>query len=258
MAINNPYHRIWRPMLGYDWLQKMWEEDITLPTLDYLDCDDFVDQQEMSSLIITARLIIHDIYELFNYVEPNDICLKTYSHRLYELLVRTATEFEANCKAILDANVYTKSSGKNLNITDFYKIEAACKLSEYSVSFARWPNHVFMPFAVWNSGTFVPLPWYQGYNNVKHSRYSNFHEANLENVMNALAGLLCILHAQFGYQMISACYEGIGVLQESQDIVSNSTFIIHAPNFPDSEKYDFVWDNKKGVSVAVQNYVFLD
>lgn len=37
MAIANPYHRIWRPMLSYDWLQKMWEEDAPVKTLDYLN-----------------------------------------------------------------------------------------------------------------------------------------------------------------------------------------------------------------------------
>lgn len=255
MTINNPYYRIWRPMLGYDWLKNQCGEDSPVPTLDYLESDDFVNQQEKKTLVTTARLIIHDLYELFNYVEPNDICLKTYSHRLYELLLRTATEFESNCKAILDANGYVKSSG-NLNIQDYYKIEAACKLSGYVVRFDRWPDRDFIPFAAWSGDSYVSLSWYQGYNNVKHNRHAKFEEANLENVMNAIAGLLCILHAQFGSQMITACYEGIGTMQNSQEIVETGTFVIKAPSFIDAEKYDFIWDESKGVKVPVRNYSF--
>lgn len=36
MPIPNPYHRIWRPLKGYDWSQIMWEEDGPAHKLDYL------------------------------------------------------------------------------------------------------------------------------------------------------------------------------------------------------------------------------
>lgn len=256
MAIINPYHRIWRPMTGYSWLQKMWEEDSPVKTLDYLSSNEFADSNEINSLLHTARLIIRDLYELFNYVEPNDVNLNTYSHRLYELLLRTATEFETNCKGILDSNGYVRPGGGNLNIMDYFKIENVAHLSGYEVTFERWPNHVFKPFEVWNTGVFVSLPWYQGYNHVKHNRFANFPEANLNNVMNAIAGLLCILHAQIGENMDSVCFEGIASCQNSQDKVVNGTFTIIAPTFTDAEKYDFVWDNSKGVKVALQAYTF--
>lgn len=256
MAINNPYHRIWRPMSGYDWLNNMWSEDGPAKTLDYLHDNDYADINEKNSLIHTAQLIIRDLYDLFNYIEPNDVNINTYSHRLYELLLRTATEFEANCKGILESNGYVKPEGGNLNIRDYFKIEAAAHLSEYRVTFERWPNHRFCPFDVWNATTFVALPWYQGYNHVKHNRFANFHEANLGNVMNAIAGLLCILHAQFGENMDGVCFEGISRSQSVEGVVENGTFAINAPTFPDTEKYDFVWDDSKGVRVPVVNFIF--
>lgn len=256
MAIANPYHRIWRPMLGYDWLQKLWEEDTPVQTLDYLNSNDFADRNEMNSLIHTSRLIIRDLFELFNYVEPNDVNLNTYSHRLYELLLRTATELEANCKGVLESNGYVRPGGSNLNIMDYFKIENVAHLSGYEVTFERWPNHVFKPFDAWNAGTFAPLPWYQGYNHVKHNRFTHFSEANLENVMNAIAALLCILHAQIGENMDGVCFEGIATQQSDQSKIVNGTFTITAPTFPEAETYDFVWDNSKGVSVAVQSYAF--
>ncbi|MCQ2171302.1 MAG: hypothetical protein MJZ17_00895 [Bacteroidales bacterium] len=234
----------------------MWEEDGPARKLDYLSDNGFADQNEMSSLVTTARLIIRGLYEVFNYVEPDNANFPVYSHRLYELLLRASTEFEANCKGILDANGYVRPGDGNLNIQDYFKIEAATKLSEYVVTFDRWPIHQFKPFACWNSGVFAPLPWYQGYNNVKHSRYVNFQYASLENVMNAIAGLLCILHAQIGENMDNACFEGVATQQNSQDKGVNSTFIICAPAFTDAEMYDFIWDDSKGVKVAVQSYTF--
>lgn len=74
--------------------------------------------------------------------------------------------------------------------------------------------------------------------------------------MNAIAGLLCILHAQIGENMDSVCFEGIATQQNDQSSIVNGTFTINAPAFTDAEKYDFVWDNSKGVKVAVQNYAF--
>lgn len=256
MPIPNPYHRIWRPLKGYSWDQVMWEEEKPARTLDYLSDNCFADQNEMNSLVTTARLIIRDLYEVFNYVEPDNAHFPVYSHRLYELLLRTSTEFEANCKGILDANGYARPGGGNLNIQDYFKIEAATKLSGYVVTFDRWPNHQFKPFASWNTGVFAPLLWYQGYNNVKHNRYVNFHNASLENVMNAIAGLLCILYAQIGENMDNACFEGAAIQQDSQDKVVNNTFTIFTPAFTDAEQYDFIWDDSKGVKVAVQNYIF--
>ena len=89
---------------------------------------------------------------------------------------------------------------------------------------------------------YVPLPWYQSYNNVKHNRHDNFNEANMENLMNALAGLLCLLHAQFGEDMGIACFEGISTVQNDQNQVSTESFDLYAPTFPDEEQYEFIWD----------------
>ena len=62
MPITKPFHRIWRPLKGYSWLSRMWEEDTPQISLDYLKDDLFANQQEKISLITTTRLIIHDLY----------------------------------------------------------------------------------------------------------------------------------------------------------------------------------------------------
>lgn len=119
---------MFRPLKGFDPLSLAWEEDHPVPSLDYLGDDKFACQAEMRSLVTTAKLIMDDLYEMFNYIEPDDSNLNVYSHRIYELLLRTATEVESNCKGILKANGYAKAE-KDMNMTDYFKLagERACR-----------------------------------------------------------------------------------------------------------------------------------
>ena len=78
----------------------------------------------------------------------------------------------------------------------------------------------------------------------------------MANLMDAIAGLLCILHAQFGEDMAEVCFEQITAIQKDQQIVDTGTFVIQAPNFSDAEKYDFIWDDIKSNPNAVDNYSF--
>ena len=225
-------------------------------SVEYLEDERFACQAEMKSLVTTTHLIVRDLYELFDYVEPCDANLSVYSHRIYELFLRTATEFESNCKGILKANGYTRHD-KDMSIKDYFKIAPVAKLPEYKVTFQRWSTiHEFSPFFTWNTASYAPLPWYQGYNNVKHDRYNNFSQASFENLMNAISGLLCILHAQIGSNMINACFEGFGSAQQNQVEVQTDTFVIKSPAFMISEYYDFTWDALKKTPNPIQKYVF--
>ena len=60
------------------------------------------------------ELLQADFRRLGEYVELNDANLSTFSHRLYELLVRTCTEFESLCKELL---VYRECSKKPNEMT---------------------------------------------------------------------------------------------------------------------------------------------
>ena len=46
-------------------------------------------------------LLLKDLYDLFDYVEPADNNIDCYSYRIHALLLRACVEVEANCKAIL-------------------------------------------------------------------------------------------------------------------------------------------------------------
>lgn len=259
MSILKPYYRIWRPVKGYDWGKANFsfgDDNAPKPTLDYLYDDRFANQEEKKSLITSTRMILRDLNNLYDYIEPSDDNLSAYSHRIYELLLRTATEFESNCKGILKANGYSKPE-KDWNVIDYFKISRAARLNEYSLTFERWASaHVFKPFIEWNPSRREPLSWYEAYNEVKHDRYGNFKKAKLEHLMNALAGLICIMHAQYGEGMSHVGFSELGTTDINEGTVETPMFTIKAPHYPEDEQYGFIWNNIANEPDIFQKYYF--
>ena len=191
---------------------------------------------------------------MFYYIEPCDNNKSTYSHRIYELFLRTCTEIEANFKGILSTNLYKKQG--DFKMRDYFKVEDFSKLSEYEITFERWKEqYALRPFEQWNSTTYQSLPWYQAYNNVKHNRYNNFTDANFDNLMNSIGALLIVLHAQYGEDMAETCFSNISLIQNNQYEVHTDTFILKTPLFT-NEEYDFIWDDIKNETDPVTNYKF--
>lgn len=81
-------------------------------------------------------LILKDLQELFDYVEPGDENLPCYSYRIHALLLRSCIEVEANCKAILKENGYTKAS--DMNMGDYKKVNTTHHLSSYEIKIPHW------------------------------------------------------------------------------------------------------------------------
>ena len=64
------------------------------------------DYAESPEHYVRAFLLLQkDLQTLFEYVEPSDQNLKTYSFRIHELFMRSCIELEANFKAILKENI---------------------------------------------------------------------------------------------------------------------------------------------------------
>jgi hypothetical protein len=249
MPINKPYNRISRPFTNGNYLQSI--------SNTYLLDEQYATKRFSS--IRAFHILLADLIKLLDYVEPTDGNSSTYSHKIYELFLRASTEFESNCKLILESNGY-HSSG-HLNITDYFKINKASKLNEYEVIFNAWsPSPLNLkPFAEWNSTTFSPLTWYQKYNIVKHHREQEFESANLENLMNSIAGVFVLLYTQFNifsfepYQIIGSS------MSDNNGFISteSSLFKIKPPSsWPPEESYDFDWNSIKNDTVPVSKFSF--
>jgi len=191
VALNKPYYRIIRPFKA-DSTQYTEGSSPHYPT-------DSKYASDRIELCRAYQLIEKDLLHLFEYINPCDDNLKVYSHRTYELLLRTATEFETNCKRILEVNGY--NCPKYLNMMDYFKIHQASKLGDYKINLLLWhpTPKTFQPFQEWagEAEGSHPLSWYQAYNAVKHDRNKNFGDASLKNVLTAISGLKAIIFSQF-------------------------------------------------------------
>lgn len=241
MTIAQPYYRIWRPFQNNDFFQN----DYVLDTRYARDAIDF---------IRGYHLLERDLFRLFDFVEPADANLSCYSHQLYELLLRASTEFEANAKAILQANGYTRG---HLNVNDYYKLQPATRLAEYAITIPIWRgNRVFHPFDEW--GTRASLSWYQAYNRVKHNRSEHFESASLENAVKAITAVFAIVFAQFGIATFDPYHE-VGSFQWDGTLLSHSACLLSlepSGTWIPAEHYDFDWETLKLTASPFQRYVF--
>lgn len=229
-----PYHRCYRPFV---------ERSTSWSSLRYCLNDD--GYAERPYFFTKAFLLLQkEMEELFTYVEASYNNRNTYSYRIQQLFIRVCIELEANFKAIMSENKYSKDSNW-WDINDYWKINASHKLSEYKVYMPNWEgnNKYFEPFAGWRKSP--RLAWYRAFQRTKHNRAAKLYEANLLNLMNAFCGLFVVLSAQFGDEdyvtgptLVSVsnrdtyygCDFGIGDMLKAE-----------YPEWSEEEKYDIDW-----------------
>ena len=192
-------------------------------------------------------LLQKDLQELFDYVEPADKNLSCYSFRIHALLLRACVEVEANCKAILKENGYSR--GGDWNMGDYKKINTTHRLSSYGIKIPNWHGvkNIWSPFSAWANRR--PLPWYEAYNTTKHDRHTEFEQATFEHLLDACCGLLVVLSAQFETNDFSSgstllALEGP---DDGMETGIGGYFRVKFPNdWPEELKYDFEWEALKG------------
>ena len=243
MAVNKPYYRIYRPGLK--------RTTFGDPSEGYVRNELYLPEAERKSMIMSARLIIDDLEHLFEFIEPHSNNENVFSHRIYELLLRTCTEVESCCKGVLLAN---GSVARNMN--DYKKIEQSSHLSGYMVHYSNWlpGKYITQPFQSWATGG--TLAWYQAYNDVKHNRGQNFPLANLKNLLDAISGLLCLIHAQIG-DSVQQVFKSNLYFSSSESEVEVRSFTIFPSPVSDEEKYDFVWNELKAKPDSIQRFLFI-
>jgi hypothetical protein len=144
-------------------------------------------------------LLVRDIKQVLEFVEPTDANAATYSHRLYAILLRVCTDFESLARDLLVRQGCKKSVGK-MNVNDYRTLELLLRLESVKIDFLLWrpmPLRV-LPFKDWSKAS-PPLSWYNDYNAVKHNRQAEFPRANLAVVVEALAGQFALISKACDY-----------------------------------------------------------
>lgn len=233
-----PYHRIWRPCRkgpnsGYNSHVYMSDHEYAQMPMNYTR--PFLSLQK-------------EVLSLFEYIEPCDINLDTFSYRIQQLLMRICVEIEANFKAIFNENKFTIRKEEKWNIRDYKLINTSHHLSSFKIKFPVWEGckETFQPFDSWAQNK--SLQWYRAYNMTKHSRIKYREEANFFNMLSAFSALAVLLSAQFGDETYEPglpffSANGSDTYYGDVDYALGGYLIIEYPiDWADTELYNFEWD----------------
>jgi len=152
-------------------------------------------QVEMRLAEQSLRILLDKLDELFLYVEPDVLCLDTYSHKTRELLILACTEVENSWKHFLDRSGTIPANTKTFTTKDYVKVVEKLHLRDYQFKLRSYEHMPpVRPFQLWNnSSPTTSLSWYDAYNKTKHDRSQYFSSATLNNVINAVVASL-VMH----------------------------------------------------------------
>lgn len=150
-----------------------------------------VDAHKMVSSHIEYYLALaKDVETISRYVELCKDNYSVFSIELTRLLLAIGSEIDVVAKKLCQ-QYEPENKKKCWNICDYKRIllkhihnitEIEIDITRYSLSFKPWKS--------WSSD--ANPEWWTAYNDVKHHRHDRYMQANLGNVLNALAGL-CVL-----------------------------------------------------------------
>lgn len=149
-----------------------------------------------------------DLDDCSRYVEFAKPNYKTYSVQFARIIMAAASEFDTVAKLLCQHIYPDYSSCKNKNIQSYF--------TTINSKYPNFTQHETMiplygleckPWDGWNA-TISPDWWSKGYNQIKHQRDMHFDQANLENAIYAVCGLLTGL-----LYFYEAKYNGISNIQ---------------------------------------------
>ena len=143
------------------------------------------------------RNILHLYEKLVEFGRIVDLApgnLEVHGNATRDLLVLACFEVEALFKLLIYEDFQTARG----NISVYWRVSESAKLPDYSVSFRDMHSiGPLTPFSGWGNGEtkYVPLPWYQSYNSIKHNSIEGNGPATLANILEAIAECYVLLSA---------------------------------------------------------------
>jgi hypothetical protein len=129
-----------------------------------------------------------DLEKVSRYIEFTDNNYSAYSIELAHLLLTSASEVDVVtkgiCRFLVNNNRVQSINAYRTIVTQHLPefVQEEVFVPRYNITLHPWSNWV-------NNENQNPL-WWRSYNHVKHQRQAHFSDANLKNVLNAVAGLL--------------------------------------------------------------------
>lgn len=138
-------------------------------------------------------VLCEDVKRTARFVEPVQENFKTFSIEFARLYLAIGSEIDVVAKLLCKKiDPMAKLSGPKININTYRQIILGKfpDLPKVETVFPR-SSLTLIPWQEWANGS--NPNWWERYNKVKHERNEHFPEANLENTLTALSGLLVFL-----------------------------------------------------------------
>ena len=140
-----------------------------------------------------------DVEKTTRFVEPTLDNFKTYSIEYARLYLAIGSEVDVVAKSLCE-KIRPASKSENINTYRSVILSAFPGLPDLQVVVPRHEIS-FAPWLDWQIGK--NPPWWRSHNAVKHTRHKSFKEANLENTLHALGGLLIIVGYLYAEDLVS-------------------------------------------------------
>lgn len=147
-----------------------------------------------------------DLAKCSRYVEFSQSNYTTHSIEFARIIMAAASEFDTIAKEICTALGNSNANGINEYAETI--ITQYPSFHDYKIAIPRYNITGFSSFETWKNPPTLksngkneydnPPWWKDGYNKIKHDRTSNFKQANLENAIHAMGGLLTGLMYLYG------------------------------------------------------------
>mgnify|MGYP001201090438 CR=1 FL=1 len=135
-----------------------------------------------------------DLINLARYIEFSEKNFDTFSIELVRILLAASSEVDVVAKVLcqqIDPDFLSriKSGKRNPSINDYKETILSKRpgVVNFRVELPRY-GLTLLPWISWDKDGENP-DWWKAYNSVKHERNNNFHQANLRNALNSVAGL---------------------------------------------------------------------
>lgn len=136
-----------------------------------------------------------DVERLSRYVEFDQRNFECFSIEIARLLLASSAEVDVVCKqlclgqnpASVATNIHQYRDEVKAAFPNFPQFEVC--ISRFALTLHPWDE--------WSKPGGVPF-WWTAYNKTKHQRHAEYHQANLKNALNSVAGLFVAVLPLYG------------------------------------------------------------
>lgn len=136
--------------------------------------------------------IEQDLVQLARFVEFDERNFGCFSIEIARLLMAAAAETDVVCKQLCVKHD-PKSKASKIGAYKATVLAHFPRLPQFVVTLPRYGLSL-KPWSNWSKKKDGEAPlWWTAYNKIKHQRHTDFHQGNLKNALNAVAGLFVMV-----------------------------------------------------------------